>query len=232
MHLPLIRTVEDLVDLTNDIGLLPFFENAIEGFSVEENITEDNWWHGSEEGRVDWPAWEWKGEVLRNKQLVYGKFTGGRACFVSLKWWPYLCNYRRDGYDFDSRCDELSAPQSDITAMKYLDKNGPCLSKTLKYGGAAFAKKGRTSYDQTVTRLQMQTYITPVDYVYPVSSKTGKEYGWGIARYDIADDYWGRRSCRGRYREEPEESYEKLLAQLKKKLPGVDEKKIRRLLQI
>ena len=78
----------------------------------------------------------------------------------------------------------------------------------------------------------MQTYITPVDFVYPVSSKTGKEYGWGIAVYDISDRYWGKRSCRGRYREDPEGSYEKLFLQLKSKLPGVDEKKIKRLLSV
>ena len=232
MQLPLIESINDLIDLTNEIGMLPFFENHITGFSVEENLSEDCWWQGSDEnGRVIWPAWDWKSEVLKNKSLVYGKFTNGKACFVSLKWWPSLCNIRRDGYDFDSRFDELIVPPCDKAAMDYLGKNGPSLSKQIKYGLTAFDTKGKNSFDASVTRLQMMTYITPVEFVYPISRKTGSEYGWGIAKYDIAEHHWGRKACRGKYKEEPEESYEKLMKHLLKMLPECDEKDIKRLLK-
>ena len=234
MQFPLIENIDDLVKLTDEIGLLPFFENHIEGFSVEENISENNWWQGSAEGgKVIWPAWQWKGEVLRNKRLVYGKFTNGKACFVSLKWWPYLCNIRRDGYDFDSMVDEFTTavPRCDRAVIGFLEQSGPCLSKEVKYGLTAFDTKGQNSFDGSMTRLQMQTYITPVDYVYPISSRTGLPYGWGIAKYDIADDYWGKRACRGKYKEEPEESYNKLIKHLLRMLPECTEKDIKRLLR-
>lgn len=233
MQLPLIENLDDLIELTDEIGLLPFFENHITGFSVEENISEDNWWQGNttDGGRIIWPAWEWKGEVLREKKLVYGKFTNGKACFISLKWWPYICNFRRDGYDFDSRFDELVVPMCDHAAMDFLGKNGPCLSKQIKYGLTAFDRKGQNTFDNSITRLQMQTYVTPVDFVYPVSKKSGLEYGWGVAKYDIADNYWGKRLCRGRYKEDPMESYEKLKKHLLKMLPECNEKDIKRLLK-
>ena len=34
-----IRTREELVELVNEIGFLPFFSGRIEGFSLEENIS-------------------------------------------------------------------------------------------------------------------------------------------------------------------------------------------------
>lgn len=235
MQLPLIKNKEDLIEITNEIGLLPFFENHITGFSVEENISEECWWQGQTEegGKIIWPAWEWKGEVLRDKILVYGKFTNGKACFVSLKWWPYLCNIRRNGYDFDSLLDEHAAhiPVCDRLAMEYLHKNGPCLSKEIKYGLTAFDSKGHNSFDGAMTRLQMETYITPVDFVYPISKKTGLPYGWGIAKYDTADGYWGKRACRSRYKEDPQDSYSKLEAHLLKMLPECTDKDIKRLLK-
>ena len=133
MNIPLIRTEEDLILLVNEIGFLPFFENKVTGWSLEEHIAPQAWYggfggpretefrgerrndgalgdpglHGSTEaesvttrsGKINWPAWEWKGDVARNRQLVYGKFFAGKAGFVSLKWFPDFCNYRRDGYD-------------------------------------------------------------------------------------------------------------------------------------
>ena len=38
-----IITRRDLVDLVNEIGFLPFFSGRIEGFSLEENISERYW---------------------------------------------------------------------------------------------------------------------------------------------------------------------------------------------
>ena len=34
------------------------------------------------------------------------EFFCGKAVYVSMKWLPHLCNYRRDGYDFDARCND------------------------------------------------------------------------------------------------------------------------------
>ena len=39
-----IRTREELVELVNEIGFLPFFSGRIEGFSLEENISYDAWY--------------------------------------------------------------------------------------------------------------------------------------------------------------------------------------------
>ena len=76
-----IRSAADIVALTNEWGFLPFFENGIPGFSVEE-LTPKELWFASD---VDGP-WEWKGPVIRASGCAYGKFFGGKAVFISREW--------------------------------------------------------------------------------------------------------------------------------------------------
>ena len=85
-----IRNRKELVALVNEIGFLPFFSGRIEGFSLEENISYDAWYQGRWSGKIHWDAWEWKGQVLQSKELVYGKFFEKKAGFISLKLWPDL----------------------------------------------------------------------------------------------------------------------------------------------
>ncbi len=87
-----IKSREELVALVNEIGFLPFFTSRIEGFSLEENISYDAWYQGRWSGKIHWDAWDWKGEVLQNKELVYGKFFEKKAGFISKKLWPDFCN--------------------------------------------------------------------------------------------------------------------------------------------
>ena len=54
-----INTREDLVELVNEIGFLPFFSGRIEGFSLEENISYNAWYQGRWSGKIHWDAWDW-----------------------------------------------------------------------------------------------------------------------------------------------------------------------------
>ena len=57
-----IKSKADLIGAINEYGFIPFFENSIDGFSIEEHISPECWWH-SDTG--EWSAWEWKGPVIR-----------------------------------------------------------------------------------------------------------------------------------------------------------------------
>lgn len=225
-----IETKRQLIELVNDIGFLPFFSNSIPGFSLEEIIDPSCWWQGGQSGKFNWPAWDWKGEILRSRQLVYGKFFSGKAGFISLEWWPTFCNYRRDGYDFDSRVDEGLVFYKDREIMDCLFANGASLSKTLKRSGN-YKKGGNTGFETIMTRLQMQTYVTPIDFEYMVSKKTGEEYGWGVARYDVSDRYWGEELCRSKYSEAPETSFEHILARASEICPEADNRQLKNLIK-
>ena len=224
-----IRNRADLVDLVNEIGFLPFFSCRIQGFSLEENVSYEAWYQGRWKGRVHWDAWDWKGEVLRNKELFYGKFFEKKAGFISMKLWPDFCNYRRDGYDFDARFDDGLAAYKDKGVVDFITGSGATLTREIK-DSLNYKKDGNKGFETVIPRLQMQTYVVPVDYEYS-KRKSGDEYGWGNCRYDIAENYWGDKLCRSAYKRSPEESLDKMIKHIKNALPRMDVGEIRALLK-
>ena len=228
IRLKKIHTKEDLIALTEELGFLPFFTNEVPGFSIEENVSPSAWYGGDWTGQINWPVWEWKGELAFARTLVYGKFFRGRAGFVSPEWFPDLANYRRDGYDFDARFDDGLAPRKDKEIMDYLLKNGPTLSKGLK-AALGYGKGGQTGFETVITRLQMQCYAEPVNFEYQ-KAKDGSTYGWGVARYGLVDQWYGELG-RAAYGRTPQESFDRILSHLTEKLPGADPKELRKLLK-
>ena len=224
-----IRTREELVELVNEIGFLPFFSGNIEGFSLEENISYDAWYQGRWSGKIHWDAWDWKGQVLQKRELVYGKFFKKKTGFISLELWPDFCNYRRDGYDFDARFDDGLASYKDKGVVDYITDAGATLTRNIK-DSLGYKKGGNKGFETVITRLQMETYVVPVNYEYS-RRKNGDEYGWGNCRYDIAENYWGDKLCRSAYKRSPEESLDRLINHIRKQLPRLDEEELRGLLE-
>lgn len=96
-----LESMEDLLQAVEYYGFLPFFPNDIPGFSVEEMCAPAYWFAEDRDG-----PWEWKGPAAQTKRCAYGKLFRKKAGFVSREWLPELVNFRRDGYDFDARCDD------------------------------------------------------------------------------------------------------------------------------
>ncbi len=219
-----IRSMEDLMQLIREVGFVPFFENEIPGFSIEEHIDPKLWYDSGD----TWEAWDWKGPVIRKLKCAYGKFLKGKAMYVSAKWFPDFANYRRDGYDFDARYEDGLAAREDLELYELLDDNAPILSKSLKALGD-YRKGGRRGFDGSVTRLQKQCYVLISDFRY-ATDRNGNEYGWGIAEYTTPEKFLGKKFTDKVYRCSPEESYEKVLKHFRKILPGVEDRLLRKLL--
>ena len=154
-----LDSAEAIAKLVNEIGFLPFFANETVGFSVEENCPSELWFSDTADG-----PWEWKGPVIRSGCL-YGKFFRNKAGFVSREWFADFANYRRDGYDFDSRMDEGIAPKKEAELYLAVTNQGKLLSKRLKQL-CDYRKGGNTGFETAITRLQMQTYVDTSDFVY------------------------------------------------------------------
>ena len=43
-----IRTIEDLGNAVTELGFLPFFENSLAGFSIEEHVAPGIWFTGAD----------------------------------------------------------------------------------------------------------------------------------------------------------------------------------------
>ena len=218
-----IRKKEDLIRAVNELGFLPFFQNSIEGFSVEEHA-DPKVWFGDQEG-----PWEWKGPVIQELGCAYGKFFERKAAYISKEWFPDFANYRRDGYDFDARFDDELASYQDKKLFELVDANAPILSKELKKLGN-YRKGGNKGFDTVITRLQSQCYVVISNFTY-MTDKFGRQYGWGVAEYSTPECFMGTDFTEHVYERTPEESYAKIYAHFKEILPDVEEGKLRKILR-
>ncbi len=222
-----ISSMEEMMKLIEEVGFVPFFENEIEGFSLEEHIGDGCWYYDGNDSF--WPAWEWKGPVIQKMKCAYGKFLRGKAMYISPKWFPDFANFRRDGYDFDARYEDGLASYHDKELFELLDSKAPVMSKELKQIGG-YGKNGKKGFDTAITRLQKQCYIITSDFRYAVD-KFGNEYGWGIAEYSTPEKFFGKKFTDAVYKRTPEESYARVVKQLKKILPDAEQGQIERILK-
>ena len=199
----MIQSAEDIIALTEEFGFLPFFKNGIAGFSIEEMTLPELWF-----GEVDGP-WEWKGPAARSGKCLYGKFFAGKAGFISLEWFPDFANYRRDGFDFDSRFECGMSSYKDRNVYDTISRYGNILSKKLK-SMCGYFRGGEKGFDGVITRLQMQTYVCISDFEYMID-KHGKTYGWGVARYSTPEELYGYDAITSAYKREPAESREMIV---------------------
>ena len=222
-----IGSMQELIDLIEDVGFVPFFINEIEGFSIEEHVAKGCWYNDGDNGF--WPAWEWKGPIIKETKCAYGKFLRNKAMYISPKWFPDFANFRRDGYDFDARYDDGLASFYDKELFELLDNHAPVMSKELKQIGD-YGKNGKKGFDTMITRLQKQCYVITSDFRYQ-TDKFGNAYGWGVAEYSTPEKFMGKKFIDAVYKRSPEESYARVLKQLKKILPQADETQIKKILR-
>jgi len=219
-----IHTVDQLIELIEDIGFLPLFKNEIPGFSVEERTVGDDWW--TEDPVID--PWEWREIITRSKKIAYGKFFNKKAGFISLKWLPYFVNYRRDGYDFDALWDDEKASMRQKKIMDLFETDEKLFSYEIKQK-AGFGKGGEKNFEGTLTNLQMQMYLCPMDYQRR-RTKNGKEYGWTVAVMTTPEQLWGRDLVTSAYKEDPNMSWGRIVAHMKERYPVASEKLVKRVL--
>ena len=226
-----VHSAEELVGLIEAVGFLPLFSNEIPGFSVEEHTASSMWWTGV----ADLDPWEWRQRLASDDRLAYGKFFDRKAGFISRSWFPVFANYRRNGYDFDALNDDGLVPYRNKKIMDALGIDGTmtgkeimsCELKTL----AGFGPNGEKNYEGTITELQMQTYLLMSDFRQK-RNKRGEGYGWFLAALETPETKWGYDFVTNGYATLPEESWERLAAQVRRLYPGVSEKNLKRLLGI
>ena len=220
-----VQTWEELIDLINEVGFLPLFKNEVDGFSVEENTADLYWWSGD----VEQDPWEWRCLMARSGKVAYGKFFGKKAGFISRAWFPHFANWRRDGYDFDSRWDEELASMRQKRIMDQFDVRDELYSFALKRL-AGFGKGGEKNFEGTVTDLQMSGYLLIRDFRQRLNKK-GQPYGWPISVYATPETLWGYDHISSAYSEEPAQSREQIYQQVCRCFPAATEETLRAVLE-
>ena len=222
-----IRTWQELVNWINEVGFLPLFANGVEGFSAEEHVSPDYWWTGIREE----DPWEWREIIAADHSVASWKCVDQTAGFISLEWLPYLLNFRRNGYDFDSRWEDGLANRREKKIMDMLtgrDEDGDVtfpddqiLSTELKKK-AGFGKGGEKNYPGIVTGLQMQTYLVIADFHRRVN-KRGEEYGMPVSVLLPPEAIWGYKAVTSAYGESPAKSYDRIVERIRQEFSGADD---------
>ena len=218
-HEQQVYSFEDLARLVQDLGFFPFFKNSIPGFSVEEHTPSELWFSQDDDG-----PWEWKGPVIQETGCAYGKLFQGKAGFISSEWFPDFANYRRGGYDFDTRYEYGLVRHQDRLVHDVLAEYDSLLSTDLKRL-CDFGKGGRKGFDGIMERLQMQGYAVISDFEYRLD-RHGNSYGWGVARYAIPEHYFGESFTEQVYSQTVEESRQRIVGYLRELLPDASEREI------
>ena len=223
-----IHTVDEAVSYINETGFLPLFKNDIPGFSLEERTVPKYWW--CDDPLYD--PWMWRAIIARRHDIIYGKFFEKKAGFISRKWIPVFANYRRDGYDFDALYEDGKAPDKHRRIMKHFmeeEKDAELYSSELKKK-AGFGKAGEKGFEGAVTALMMELYLCNCDFRKRMN-KRGEAYGWDVAVYSSPEHIHGYDYVTSCYREDPQESFLRILEHMKKEYPAASEQQIRKVLK-
>lgn len=204
------------------MGLLPFFANGIDGFSVEE-MAAPGMLFG--ENSDDYGCWEWKGPVIQEQTTAYGKFFNRKAGFVALELLPDFLNYRRSAYpvaegSVEQMILEIVNANECITSTELKRRIFGETPRRRRAENLAemieLKKPKRLSLEGPLQRLQMGGRLLIADFEYKHSAK-GDRYGWGVALYSTPEIWFGRKFDVGD--RTPEESFEILVETLKARLP-------------
>lgn len=140
-----IDSPETMIAAIRHYGILPFFKGTVPGWSVEELTSPDCWFMSSEE----LGPWDWKIEVVREGDIAYGKYLGGKAGFMTADLYRHLMNWRRSlpKYKVAEGVKCADKTRSGIL-MRYLS---PAALAVIRENGAADKNEIRTAVTNAVT---------------------------------------------------------------------------------
>ena len=148
-----IDSPEAMIAAIRHFGILPFFKCGIPGWSVEE-LTAPGCWIFEDDDAVLGP-WDWKIDAVREGDIAYGKFLGGKAAFATVEWYRELMNWRRSLPRWRMALGERfkATTQSD-KMMKVL---APLALDAIRAAGALEMKELRTICAQKLTPAQLKS---------------------------------------------------------------------------
>lgn len=157
-------------------GIIPFFKNAIPGYSIQE-LTRQGFWFDDEEGQLG--PWDWKVDCLLNGGIAYGKFLGkGKASFATVPMYRELMNVRRA---------TTSPDENGQKVMALLNKQD---SVTIREIRSLLGVK-KSAADSIISKLQYQCRIVTgaLERVYNGPCQTYK--GWQVSYFCTPESLFG-----------------------------------------
>ena len=173
---PRVTSAEAMLTTIQELGIVPFFENLIPGYSIEEMTPPGNWFDTQE--NLTYTPWDWKIPCVQSGEVAYGKFLlGGKAAFATVEWYRELRNYRQA----QSKYQPDSAQQK---ILDYLAENGSIGIKEIR--GLLGIKKGQA--DALICRLMMQCRVVTGDIIRVFRGPDLHYNGWQTSSFCTPED--------------------------------------------
>ena len=214
-----------MLEAIKTCGIIPFFENPVTGFSIEEMTPPGSWFTDEDLG-----PWDWKVDVVQSGEIVYGKFLcGGKAAFATPEWYAHLRNWRLSQEKYKPTTEGRKV-------LKLIEKEGSCVSRQVRE--LLNVKKSKS--DSVLASLMNGTRLITGD-IQRVYRGPDLEYkGWQTASYctpeslferpteDFGPWHFGGSTLKCAC--SPEESFSKLKDHIRELFPEATEKQITKIL--
>lgn len=223
-----VTGAEAMLDTILELGIVPFFENVIPGYSIEEMTPAGNWFDTQE--NLSFTPWDWKIPCVQSGEVAYGKFLlGGKAAFATVEWYRELRAWRQSQEKY-----QPDAAQQQV--LGFLAQNGSIGIKEIR--GLLGVKKSQA--DALVTRLMMQCRVVTGDITRVYRGPDLHYNGWQTSSFCTPEDLFdtgtpfpGFPFADDRSLEvdhSPQEAYARLHEKIRSLAPEATDKQISRLL--
>ena len=166
-----VLSAETMLDAIEALGIVPFFENPILGYSIEEMTPRENWFDGQEDLRLT--PWDWKIPCVQSGDVAYGKFLwGGKAAFATVEWYAELMNWRRSQEKYRPLPDQQRV-------LDYLAEHDTIGIKEIR----ALLGVKKSAADALMTKLQMQCRAVTGDITRVYSGPDLHYNGWQVSSF-------------------------------------------------
>ena len=226
---PRIISAETMLQTIQEMGIVPFFENDIPGYSVEEMTSVDNWFDTQE--NLSYTPWDWKIHCVQSGEIAYGKFLQGKAAFATVEWYAELRNYRRAQ-------DKYKPDEAQRQVLEYLKENGSIGIKEVRL--LLGIKKGAA--DTIIAKLMQQCRVVTGDITRVYRGPDLHYNGWQTSSFCTPEALFDKpavpffaafeaaRESDLEVNHSPEESFRRLQEHIRTLIPDVTEKQLLKLL--
>ena len=228
---PTVVSAETMLGSIEELGIVPFFENPIPGYAIEEMTPKENWFDGQE--NLCLTPWDWKIPVVQSGDIAYGKFLwGGKAAFATTEWYAELMNWRRSQPKYQPSPDQRQV-------LDYLEEHDTIGIKEVR--GLLGIKK--SAADALMTRLQMQCRVVTGDITRVYRGPDLHYNGWQVSSFCTPESLFCADALPGpggfpfgeartlEVDHSPVESLERLVSHIRDLVPDASEKLILKMLQ-
>lgn len=187
-----ICSAENMIDAVRYYGIIPFFKGKITGWSIEELTPPEHWFFSSDE----LGPWDWKIDVVREGDIAYGKFIGGKAAFATVEFYAHLMNWRRSLPKYRMALGEKYSAKT--VSEKMMKKFSPVALNVIRELGAAESGQIRVALnekksvcDSVMQFLEMGTWSVTGNFTRVYRGPNAEYTGWQRSSHTIPDTLFG-----------------------------------------